>query len=74
MMFEQLVQNILQQLQQPKKDIEQNVRALLSEAISKMDLVTRDELERHQQALINANNKLAELQQQLEELQQQNKD
>lgn len=73
-MFEQLVQNILQQLQQPKKDIEQNVRALLSEAISKMDLVTRDELERHQQALINANNKLAELQQQLEELQQQNKD
>lgn len=74
MMFEQLVQNVLQQLQQPKKDIEQNVRALLSEAISKMDLVTRDELERHQQALINANNKLAELQQQLEELQQQNKD
>lgn len=73
-MFEQLVQNVLQQLQQPKKDIEQNVRALLSEAISKMDLVTRDELERHQQALINANNKLAELQQQLEELQQQNKD
>lgn len=73
-MFEQLVQNVLQQLQQPKKDIEQNVRALLSEAISKMDLVTRDELERHQQALINANNKLAELQQQLEELQQQNRD
>lgn len=73
-MFEQLVQNVLQQLQQPKKDIEQNVRALLSEAISKMDLVTRDELERHQQALINANHKLAELQQQLEELQQQNKD
>lgn len=73
-MFEQLVQNVLQQLQQPKKDIEQNVRALLSEAISKMDLVTRDELERHQQALINANNKLVELQQQLEELQQQNKD
>lgn len=68
-MIDLLVQRILQQLQQPKKDIEQNVRALLVESLSKMDVVSQQELERQQQALHLANQRLNQLQQQLNELQ-----
>lgn len=70
-MIEPLVQRILQQFEQPKKDFEHNVRALLSESIEKMDIVSREELQRHQQALALANQRLANLQQQFEQLQQQ---
>lgn len=71
MMIESLVQNILLQFEQPKKDFEHNVRALLNEAIEKMDLVSQQELQRHQQALKLANQRLENLQQQFDELQQQ---
>lgn len=70
-MIDALVQNILQQLQQPKQDLEHNLRAVLTEAISKMDLVTHEELQRQQQALALANQRLQALQQQLEILQTQ---
>lgn len=70
-MIDSLVHNILQQLQQPKQDIEKNVRALLTETISKMDLVSQQELLRHQQALNLANQRLNVLQKQVDELQQQ---
>lgn len=70
-MIDALVQNILQQLQQPKQDLEHNLRAVLTEAISKMDLVTHEELQRQQQALALANQRLQALQQQLEILQAQ---
>ncbi|WLF83975.1 accessory factor UbiK family protein [Moraxella sp. ZY210820] len=70
-MIEPLVQRILQQFEQPKKDFEHNVRALLSESIEKMDIVSKEELQRHQQALALANQRLANLQQQFEQLQQQ---
>lgn len=69
-MIEPLLASILQQFEQPKKDFEHNVRALLNEAISKMDLVSQQELQRHQQALNLANTRLANLQAQFDELQQ----
>lgn len=70
-MIEPLLQRILQQFEQPKKDFEHNVRALLSESIEKMDIVSKEELQRHQQALALANQRLVNLQQQFEQLQQQ---
>lgn len=69
-MIEPLLASILQQFEQPKKDFEHNVRTLLNEAISKMDLVSQQELQRHQQALNLANTRLANLQAQFDELQQ----
>ncbi len=44
-MIETLLQAILEQLDQPKKDVENNLRALLNEAVTKMDLVSKDEIE-----------------------------
>ena len=54
-MIETLLQAIMEQLDQPKKDIEHNLRALLDEAVSKMDLVSKDEIQRQRIALDNAN-------------------
>ena len=70
-MFETLLQAIMEQLDQPKKDLEHNLRALLNEAVAKMDLVSKDELDRQKTALNNANARLAQLQQQLEQLEKQ---
>ncbi|MDO4222704.1 MAG: accessory factor UbiK family protein [Acinetobacter sp.] len=68
-MLDSLVQRVLPLLQQPKQDLEHNLRALLSEAIEKMDLVSKQELERHQIALDKAQQRLDALQKQLDELQ-----
>lgn len=67
-MIETLLQAILEQVDQPKKDLEHNVRALLNEAVNQMDLVSKDELERQKTALQNANLRLAELQTQVKML------
>jgi BMFP domain-containing protein YqiC len=67
-MIETLLQAILEQIDQPKKDLEHNVRALLNEAVSKMDLVSKDEIERQRTALNNANLRLNELLKQVEQL------
>ena len=67
-MIETLLHAILEQIDQPKKDLEHNLRALLNEAVSKMDLVSKDELTRQQIALNNANIRLEQLQQQLAQL------
>ena len=69
-MIETLLQAILEQVDQPKKDLEHNLRALLSEAVSKMDLVSKEELDRQRTALNNANLRLNELLQQVEVLEQ----
>ncbi len=69
-MIETLLQAILQQVEQPKKDLEHNLRALLNEAVTKMDLVSKDELARQQIALNNANLRLNDLLQQVSELEQ----
>ena len=70
-MIETLLHAILEQVDQPKKDLEHNLRALLNEAVSKMDLVSKDELTRQQTALNNANMRLEKLQQQLMQLETQ---
>jgi len=67
-MIETLLQAIMEQLDQPKKDVEHNLRALLNEAVSKMDLVSKDEIERQRTALNNANLRLNELLKQVEAL------
>ena len=67
-MLETLLQAILQQIDQPKKDLEHNLRALLNEAVTKMDLVSKDEIERQKTALSNANQRLDQLQQQVKAL------
>lgn len=64
-MIETLLQAILEQIDQPKKDIEKNLRALLNEAVEKMDLVSKQEMERQRVALQNANSRLEQLTQQV---------
>ena len=67
-MIETLLQAILQQIDQPKKDLEHNLRALLNETVTKMDLVSHDEIERQKVALALANARLSELQNQVKAL------
>ncbi|MCF9045743.1 accessory factor UbiK family protein [Acinetobacter nectaris] len=69
-MIEQLIQSILSQIEQPKADLEHNLRALLSETVKKMDLVSKEEIERHQIALSQANIRVNELSQQVAILEQ----
>ena len=67
-MIETLLQAIMEQLKTPKEDLEHNLRALLNEMVSQMDLVSQEELERQKQALFLANQRLEHLQQQVEAL------
>jgi BMFP domain-containing protein YqiC len=67
-MIETLLQAILEQVDQPKKDLEKNLRALLNESVEKLDLVSKQELERQKIALNLANQRLAALQQQMNTL------
>ena len=60
-MIEQLLQAILEQLHEPKADLEKNLRALLSEMITRMDLVSQEEFLRQQTALLNAQRNIASL-------------
>jgi len=69
-MIETLLQAILQQIEEPKKDLEHNLRALLNEAVSKMDLVSKEEIERQRTALNLANQRLNELLKQVESLEE----
>ena len=69
-MIETLLQAILQQVDQPKKDLEKNLRALLNESIEKLDLVSKQELDRQRIALNLANQRLSELQQQMKSLEE----
>ncbi|MCH7335336.1 accessory factor UbiK family protein [Acinetobacter sp. NIPH 2699] len=69
-MIETLLQAILQQVDQPKKDLEKNLRALLNESIEKLDLVSKQELDRQRIALNLANQRLTELQQQMKTLEE----
>ena len=69
-MIETLLQAILQQVDQPKKDLEKNLRALLNESIEKLYLVSKQELDRQRTALNLANQRLRELQQQMKTLEE----
>ncbi len=68
-MIDTLIQAILEQVQQPQKDLEHNLRALLNEAVTKMDLVSQDEIQRQQTALDQANRRLSQLEAQLTQIQ-----
>jgi ubiquinone biosynthesis accessory factor UbiK len=52
----------------PAKDLEKNLRALLTAAFAKLDLATRQEFEVQAQALSRAREKLAELERRVVEL------
>jgi len=52
----------------PAKDVEKNVRALLSAAFAKLDLATRAELEVQAKVLARAREKLSELEARVAEL------
>jgi BMFP domain-containing protein YqiC len=45
----------------PAKDIEKNLRALLSSAFSRLDLVTREEFDVQQDVLVRTRDKLQEM-------------
>jgi BMFP domain-containing protein YqiC len=45
----------------PAKDVEKNLRALLSAALGRLDLVTREEFDLQREALSRARARLAEL-------------
>lgn len=68
--IDSFVQALQEQIATPKADLEKNIRALLNEMVSKMDLVSQQELERQKTALEQANLRLAALQQQLNTLEQ----
>ena len=69
-MIETLLQAILQQVEQPKQDLEKNLRALLNETVEQLDLVSKQELERQKTALNLANQRLICLQQQMQKLEE----
>lgn len=52
----------------PAKDVEKNVRALLTAAFARLDLATREEFEVQTQALSRTREKLAELERRVVEL------
>lgn len=52
----------------PAKDVEKNLRALLSSALGRLDLVTREEFDLQRDALTKARERLAELEARIAEL------
>ena len=65
------VQALKEQLAAPKADLEHNIRAVLAEMVEKMDLVSKEELDRQKTALEHANQRMNALQEQIESLQNQ---
>lgn len=70
-MIDHVIDAIKQQLNQPKQDLEKNLRAILVEMVEKMDLVSQEQMQRQQQALANAHDRIAELEQKFQQLEQQ---
>jgi len=54
--------------QSPAKDIEKNVRAMLSSTFSRLDLVNREEFDVQQEVLLRTREKLGQLETRLTEL------
>ena len=57
--------------QSPAKDLDKNLRALMSATFSRMDLVTREEFDIQKAVLSRAREKIAALERRLEELEKQ---
>lgn len=54
----------------PAKDVERNVKAMLSQGFSKLDLVTREEFDTQAQVLLRTRARLEELERRVAELEQ----
>ncbi|TDQ76820.1 accessory factor UbiK family protein [Paraburkholderia silvatlantica] len=54
----------------PARDFERNVRAMLSQGFSKLDLVTREEFDAQTQVLVRTRQRLEELERRVAELEQ----
>lgn len=54
----------------PAKDVERNVKAMLTQGISKLDLVTREEFDTQAQVLARTRARLEELEKRVAELEQ----
>ncbi len=52
----------------PAKDVEKNLRALLSAALGRLDLVTREEFDLQREALSRARDRLTELEAKIADL------
>jgi BMFP domain-containing protein YqiC len=52
----------------PAKDVERNMKAMLSQGFSKLDLVTRDEFDTQTQVLMRTRARLEELEQRVAQL------
>jgi BMFP domain-containing protein YqiC len=63
------IKELLQQ--SPAKDLDKNLRALMSGTFAKMDLVTREEFDIQKAVLSRAREKIAELERRLVELEKQ---
>jgi BMFP domain-containing protein YqiC len=63
------IKELLQQ--SPAKDLDKNLRALISTAFARMDLVTREEFDIQKAVLSRTREKLAELETRLVELEKQ---
>jgi len=57
--------------QSPMKDVEKNVKAAMTGAFQRMDLVTREEFEVQNQVLVRTRERLAELEKRVAELERQ---
>ena len=55
----------------PARDVEKNLKALLTSALTRLDLVTREEFEVQTQVLLRTREKLTELQARLDRLESQ---
>jgi len=54
----------------PAKDVERNVKAMLSQGFSKLDLVTREEFDTQTQVLVRTRARLEELERRVAEIEQ----
>lgn len=71
MMIDQLLQAIMEQLKTPKADLEKNLRAVLADLVTRMELVSQEELVRQQTQLHAAQQDIKVLLGQIEQLNQQ---
>jgi ubiquinone biosynthesis accessory factor UbiK len=56
----------------PAKDLEKNVRAVLTSMFSRLDLVTREEFDVQREVLLRTRERLAELEQKIAAMERQN--
>ena len=69
-MIEQLIHSVLQQLEVPRADLEKNLHALLSEMVIKLELVSKQQLDRQELQLAEARRTILELSKRLDQIEQ----